>query len=62
MLSLVPVKTIGLSAVPSAISLPPLSTTKAEANEPVPGDPFTIAPASIVRVFPDFTTTLLLRM
>ena len=50
MLSLVEVNIIGDAAVPIALILEPLAIIKAEANEPVPGEPFIIVPSSMVNV------------
>ena len=56
------VKIIGSVAVPLAIILPPLATISAAAFSPVPAAPFTIVPASIVKVCPLFTKTLPFRI
>ena len=57
MLSEVDVKIIGSEGVPTAFIIPPLATIKAEAKDPVPGDPFIIVPSWIVKVTPASTTT-----
>ena len=59
MLSLVEVNMIGEAAVPTAFIFPPLATINAEAKDPVPALPLIIVPASMVKVTPSCTTTLL---
>ena len=54
-LSVVDVKTIGAEAVPTAFIFPPMPTISAEDRDPVPGEPFIIVPASIVKVTPSAT-------
>ena len=50
-------KIIGCVGVPTALILPPLATTKAEALAPVPGFPLITVPACMVNSCPEFTNT-----
>ena len=56
-LSLVEVNMMGCVGVPTALIFEPRAMIKAEARDPVPGEPLIIVPSCIVSVAPLSTTT-----